>query len=195
MASPIKLATALVGLLLVVIFLFHQKGSTGKQGALCPQALGLNAPCPGKAETLRMDDHYLPGVVEPGQSVKVIWNWYACHPPKSGDIALVRISRDLPPRAKVIRAVAGDALSLKQDASRSRWNLFVNNQAVLDFQAAKYSFGGKMLPPIGRYIQAQGSVLGSRDVVVLSTRAPGEFDSGIFGVVGVADLVGKIERE
>lgn len=159
-----------------------------------PPNLGARGPCPGKTETYTMSDAYLPGLIERGQEFRVTWNWYACHAPVSGEIALVRLSRSLPPKARVIRAAPGDSLSVTKDASGSRWNLSVNGKLVTDFEGKPYAFGGALPPPIQRYVESVGNVLRPGAVVVLSTRSPGDGDSGLFGVTGVDDLVGRVER-
>jgi hypothetical protein len=157
------------------------------------ESLGKNAPCPGSIKSQTFNSNFLPDKLNGEKPMKVTWNWYACHAPKSGDIALVRISKDLPPVPKVIRAVEGDTLAVQMNSSKSAWNLWVNGKIVPDYRNSPYYFGGKVLPMIGRNLQKRGLRLGSQDVVALSTRSPGEMDSGIFGILSVEDLVAKVE--
>lgn len=158
-----------------------------------PRDLGHAGPCPGRTEIRSMLDPFLPGRIESGQAMQITWNWYACHPPQRDEIAFVRLSRALPPKVRIIRAVPGDSLSLSPNANGVGWNLTVNGTIVSDFQGHPYYFGGEGTPPIGRYIEVQGKVLGPGNVIVLSTRSPGEEDSGQFGVTGIDDLVARVE--
>ena len=180
-----------VGLTLTISAVFFAR-TKERTSDFFPAELGTQFPCPGKEELTSMPDQYLTGLIEQGRPISISWNWYACNKPKRNEIAWVRISRQLAPRAKVIKGLPGDHIAIKKNQSGMGWNLFVNDKVILDSNEVAYTFGGKDLPPIGRYIGTRGEVLGSEEVIVLSTRSPGEFDSGLFGVSGVHDLVAKV---
>ena len=185
---------AVVAILSFVLWRHYHKGSETEQ--LPPYSMKDNKKtdlCPSQIETVVMNDKFLPGILEPGQPIKILWNWYACHEPERNDLALIRISRNLPPKIKVIRAVPGDSIKLSLNKKARRWALIVNNAPVLDFQNKPYLFAGEALPPIGRYLKAHQNALSPRDTIALSTRSPGEFDSGLFGIVGGDDLMAKVE--
>lgn len=150
--------------------------------------------CPGPTISFKNLDLYLRGLVEKDQSVPVTLNWYACHPPKVGDVVLYRFSWHQEPVLKQIVAIEGDRVDLVQDPEGRGWNIVLNGK-VYESSGRRYFVGvSTHPPPLKLYADANSHVLKPGLAVVLSTLPPGEKDSGYFGAVSIQDLVGRVEK-
>lgn len=150
--------------------------------------------CPGPTVSFKNLDLYLPGLVEKDESVSVVLNWYKCHPPKVGDVVLYRFSWHREPVLKQIVAVEGDHVDMALDPENRGWNLVLNDK-IYETNGRRYFVGVPQAPPpLKLYADANSRLLKPGLVVVLSTRPPGETDSGYFGPVSIQDIVGRVQK-
>lgn len=150
------------------------------------------APCPGEKFVAVMKDHNMSGIIENGQSFSVLPNWYACHPLQDGDYVYYRYSYHRDPVVRIVRAREGDHFELIPDTVHKSWNIKINGKILLS-DKDPYYFGGELKPPLGLYEKSHKGLLAQSEAIVFSSRAPGNLDSGIFGLVNVIDLIGKVE--
>jgi hypothetical protein len=149
-------------------------------------------PCPGPLKTTFMRDSYMKNLISKGQKIKVQMNHYACHDIAVGDVVFYRFSSKAWPVVKRVVAIAGDSIRLSPDRERRAWNLLVNEKLVNGDSKDPYFFGTlNVLPPIGLTLKLS-SKLRKDEVILLSGWAPGEADSGMFGVVNKVDVIGKV---
>ncbi|HEX4926314.1 MAG TPA: S26 family signal peptidase, partial [Bdellovibrionales bacterium] len=132
------------------------------------------------------------GLVARGQKLKLITDWYLCHQPERGELVYYRFSSQSAPVARVVRAASGDAFHVSRDEQRGAWNLTVNGELLLGPDGTPYFFGAGPASMLAVYEKSNGGRLAEGDLIVLSNVPPGSFDSGIFGVVSRADLVGRL---
>lgn len=150
--------------------------------------------CPGPAVDFKNLDVHLKGAVDAGETVRVILNYYACHPPQVGDVVLYRYSWHHEPVLKRIVAVPGDEVDMVVDPEGRGWNLVLNGK-VYESSGRRYHVGvSKHPPPLKLYADANSKKLQPEHLVVLSTVPPGDKDSGYYGVVSIHDIVGRVEK-
>jgi len=183
-------ALLLIGLAVYKFAQRHGLGNGGINQELPP--IGNNLPCPGETITRSMEDPYMRGIIEQGQKYRVIMNYYACNPIRKGDYVLHRLSSTLEPTVKIVEGVPGDRFSLVKDKEHNAWNVVVNDDMVKR-NGKPYFFGAPTAPTMSLYEKAQKGLLQKGDIILLSSWPPGDRDSGIFGVMSVQDVLGKVE--
>jgi hypothetical protein len=181
-------------LLLAAVFSYlRHQSEKGEEIGNYPKKVHGGA-CPGETKTLTANDVYMRGVLEKGQPYKVVMNYYDCQPVKDGEYVLYSLSENLDPVVKIVRAVGGDHFKLSKDKKHGAWNLIVNDEMVKNVTDNQpYFFGGEMPATLSLYEKSHKGVLHNDEVILLSSWAPGDSDSGIFGVFNVTDIVGKVE--
>jgi hypothetical protein len=175
----------LVLLSLFIIFKFLYKSSLPK-----PVQQG----CVKETEEVTMGDSLMSGIIEPGEKIQVLMNYYECNPLQRGDVVLYRFSQMVNPVIKIVRAIEGDKFELEKDEVKSAWNLLVNGDKVMHGEEP-YFFGGATKPTISLYEKSRNNVLAKDEAIVLSNVPPGGSDSGIFGLSARIDIIGKVKNK
>jgi hypothetical protein len=157
-----------------------------------PEPQPTGPPCPGEAFEAEMQDPYMRGIIEKGQKFRVLPNWYACHPLTNGDYVYYRYSTNRTPVVRIVRAHEGDKFELVPDEKHHSWNIKINGTLLVAGGEPHY-FGGEPPPPLSLYEKPRNGILGKNEAIVFSSKAPGDIDSGVFGLVNIIDLVGKVE--
>jgi hypothetical protein len=157
-----------------------------------PSPAPSEPPCPGESFEAEMQDPYMRGIIEKGQKFTVLPNWYACHPLTNGDYVYYRYSSNRPPVVRIVRAHEGDHFELVQDPKHHSWNIKING-VLFEAAGEPYYFGGEPPPPLSLYVKPRNGIIGRNEAIVFSSRSPGDMDSGVFGLVNVVDLIGKVE--
>jgi hypothetical protein len=194
---------AIVAVVVIAVFVYLLSSGPRKEPNIVTQLGGQPVAeiyrfdrdvCPGPTITFKNLDLNLRGVVEKDESVQVTLNWYACHPPKVGDIVLYRFSWHHEPVLKRIVAIGGDRIDMVLDPEGRGWNIVLNDK-VYESSGRRYFVGvPQAQPPLKQYADANSHVLKPGVVVVLSSVPPGENDSGSFGPVDIQDIVGYVEK-
>ncbi|MEQ1876747.1 MAG: hypothetical protein ABL958_08875 [Bdellovibrionia bacterium] len=151
-------------------------------------------PCPGETIEIENPDGHLGTIAKKGQKLKITLNWYACNPLERDALVYYRFSSTLDPIVRIVRAVPGDKFKVVRDEKRGAWNLEVNGALIMNEDGKDpYFFGGKPPATLSLYEKQSKGVLGNGDVIMFAAIAPGQNDSGIFGVANVVDIVGRVE--
>lgn len=138
------------------------------------------------------DPRFMVGILEGGKTYEALIGYYKCNPPQKGDIVLYQFSQTMDPVVKIVRAVEGDRFELVEDKDHGAWNLEVNGDAVT-YLEGKYFFGSRNKPTLSLYEKTRNNIVGANEVILLSNVPPGMDDSGVFGMVHVNDVIGKIK--
>lgn len=179
----------------VIVFLFVQeKFSRGPRGLADEFASVDSNVCPGKAFPFKNVDVYVGQAFPLDQVVLVEPNYYRCHPVERGDYVVYRFSDRSEPVIRRVVAIPEDRFQLELDEKSRGWNLIVNGEAVVDLRdESPYFFGvPETRPPLSLAAEKRKGILASGEYIVLSTRAPGDLDSGMFGVVDTSSLAGRV---
>lgn len=150
--------------------------------------------CEVQVETITMPDATMTGIFAQGQELTLERGYYACNSPVPGDTVFYRYSEARNPVIKRVVAVEGDEFRVVQDESGRGWNLQVNGELVMAGEKPYY-FGGQAPPTLSLYEKPRNNVLKKGELILFSTQPPGREDSGIFGLVAVSDLLGKVKAK
>jgi hypothetical protein len=150
--------------------------------------------CPGEKLTLKMQDEHMSGILEKDELYTVTQNYYACNKVAKDDLVLYRFSESLPPVVKTVKAVAGDTFKTNYDKVKRQWSLDINGETVKDVDGQVYYFGNENPTMIGLYEKQLKNTLAEGQLILLSSRPPGNSDSTRFGLANVIDVIGKVEK-
>ncbi len=150
-----------------------------------------------------MQDDHLRGLLEKGARYKYDPSWYKTHPILRGDIVLYRYSSNQKPVLKIVQAVSGDKFHLVKAAKLSNWNIEINGSLLQENCVAAserdtcplYFFGGSKPPTLSLYEKSHRGILGEDEVILFSSVSPGFQDSGVFGLINVGDILGRVRAE
>jgi hypothetical protein len=153
--------------------------------------------CPGSIKTMTMADDHLRGVLERGEKFKLIENFYDCNPVKRGDLIYYQYSDQLDPVVKIVTGIPGDNFILKPDLQRRAWNIYINGKPIKSViqREGNYFFGGQTSPTLSLFSKTHQNTIWPDELIALSTYSPGDNDSGIFGMVKLVEVVGKVVKE
>jgi len=128
----------------------------------------------------------LSGLVEDGQKVRLLDNYYKCNPPKVGQIALYRWG-DRVNVAKVIKAIGGDKIEIKKIGAY--YTLFINNKPAKNSLQEEYKFFDDRVFGVLKLYQG---VIPKGQVLLLGNLIARSLDSKIFGLVPVSELKARL---
>lgn len=133
----------------------------------------------------------LSGVIEEGQTVKLLRNFYNCNPVQRGDIIAYNLSGRTEPIIKIVKGLPGDEFKLEQN-QRGGYNIIINNKILTVSTGAPYEL------PVGRqqmlelYIHDYNGVIPPDAYLIFGNLSSGSLDSTRFGLVGKEGIAGKI---
>src|SRR3989338_5149714 len=81
----------------------------------------------------------LTGILESGESVKILFGYYACHEPERGDLVLFNSSGGSEPLIKIIQGVPGDQWQLSPTSGGYN-DLIINGQILKTPSGGSYQF-------------------------------------------------------
>jgi signal peptidase I len=196
----LPIAAALVVGLLIGAFFFGGRAPLGSVPP--PKSFSFPGSAPGGAagepncatteERMTIVGDSLAGIVQSGDSVKVLKNYYACNDPKRGDIIVYGYAGGTQPLVKVVKAIPGDRWELKK--SGSGWNILVNGSPAKTSNGTPYLVGDQPYRLLSLYLKDYGGVIPGDTYLILGNEPGGSLDSTRFGLVGRSDFVGKVMK-
>ncbi len=147
--------------------------------------------CPGEVISFAMSDPYMRGIIEEQQVVEITINWYACNNVEADDIVLYRFSEFNDPVIRRVVGKPGDKFALTSQPGAG-WYLKVNGKIIKGVNGPYYFGDPTVPPPLGLAEVQKKGIIGKTELIVFSSFGPGEKDSGVFGMLSVTDIVGKV---
>lgn len=181
---------ALLGVLIFASWFWWQQKPAEKQTRKEIYNFDLSQ-CPGKTITVQMNDPYLRGLIEEKSEIEVVLNAFSCQEIKRDDLVLYRYSEFAEPVLRRVVAAPGDTFSVEEKEGQG-WILIVNKKPVVANAGGDYIFGGELPPPLALAEESHKGVLGTHEAILFSSFPPGDKDSGVFGVISVSDIIGKV---
>lgn len=152
----------------------------------------LDSSCSVETEERIVRGHSLDPVVNEGQTVRVLQNYYACHPVERGDIIAYRYATNSAPLIKVVKAVEGDVFSLQSNPKGQGWHLLINNEVARNSEGIPYTIDEHGYQMLMLYVRSYQGRIPARACLLLGNQPDGSLDSTHFGLVSQDDLIGKV---
>jgi signal peptidase I len=133
----------------------------------------------------------LSGIVENGDTLKLLVGYYKCHPVERNDLLIYQYTGNQAPLIKIVKAIEGDKFRLKKSATGCGWNILVNDEVLKNSQDKDYCFDETGFHMLSLYEQDYQGVIPRDGLLILGNQTSGSLDSSRFGLIGKENLLGK----
>src|SRR3989338_4715235 len=98
------------------------------------------ARCGIKAEERIVRGYSLSGLVEPGQTVNILFGFYDCNEITREDIVAYQYAGNSEPIIKIVKGAPNDTFGFEKSPAGC-WNIFINSEKVQESRGANYCIG------------------------------------------------------
>jgi signal peptidase I len=155
--------------------------------------LNKNNECPIKMEERIVQGTSMEPVIKEGQKVKILFDYYKCHPILREDIILYRYSGNENPLIKRVKGVEGDDFKLKEQ--KEGWLIYINNQPLKNSLGQYYLLNERSYRLLSLYERDYKGKIPEGAYLILGEDPYGSLDSTRFGFVSKDDILGKVIYE
>ena len=159
--------------------------------AMVSQPANNHEVCPIKIEERIVRGSSMSPLLENGQAVKVLFDYYNCHEIKREDIVLFNYAGNSNPLIKVVKGIPGDKFELR--ATTGGWNILINRKIVKNFEDEPYLISGNRYKMLSLYERDYKGVIPEDAYLLLSNQISGSVDSTKFGLVDKSGIIAKVE--
>lgn len=146
--------------------------------------------CVDKIEDRVVRGNSLSGLVENGQTVKILFGFYNCNKIQKGDMVAYNYAGNPEPIIKVVKGIHGDKFELKK--SDAGWHILINNQIIKNSEGKPYLISGNKYKMLSLYERDYKGVIPENTYLILGNIPVGTSDSSRFGLIDKSDIFGKV---
>ncbi|HPT40674.1 MAG TPA: signal peptidase I [Candidatus Paceibacterota bacterium] len=143
-----------------------------------------------KEETYKIEKSSLSGIVESGDEVKVLLNYYQCNDIKRGDVVLYRADSKSEPIIKIVKGISGDKLGLQGD--EKIWNILINDKILATSEGKHYEISKKDGEALITHLQESMGNIPPEEYLLLGNVVMESNEEIPFGLVKISDIIGKV---
>jgi len=132
----------------------------------------------------------LTGLVEDGQTVKVLFNYYQCDKIKREDIVLYDYAGSQNPLIKIVKGIPGDSLFLLLTEGGA--HIIINEEVLKNSNGQPYLISGEKYDMLALYEKDYQGVIPPDSYLILGNLAEGSIDSTHYGLVHKNNILGKV---
>lgn len=136
----------------------------------------------------------LEGLVNDGQTIKVLKDYYECNSVQRGDIVIYNYSASKEPIIKIIKGLPGDNFELQNNGS-GKYNILVNNKILKISTGQPYELSEAKHKMLALYEKDYKGIIPNDAYLILGNQVGGSLDSTRFGLVGKEGFIGKVVKE
>ncbi|MFA6550995.1 MAG: signal peptidase I [Patescibacteria group bacterium] len=136
----------------------------------------------------------LSGLIEEGQTVKLLKNFYNCNPIQRGDIVAYSYTGRPEPIIKIAKGLPGDRFNLQKN-ERGNYNILINAKIITTSANQPYVLQAGTQKMLELYVNDYKGVIPPDTYLIFGNIATGSLDSTRFGLVGKEGIIGKIESK
>ena len=151
-----------------------------------------NFSCPVKIEKRIVRGNSLAPLIKNGQTVKVLFGYYSCHPIQRNDLIIFHYAGRKDPLIKIVKAIPGDKFHLQK--TKAGWHILVNNQVLKNSENKPYLLSGKKHKMLSLYEKDYRGRIPKGAYLILGNQVNGTLDSSAFGLVDKSDIIRKAEK-
>lgn len=161
---------------------------------LDPAPPSLPVPCQTVIEDRIVRGRSLDPLIREGQRITLLRGYYLCHPVRRGDVVAYGYAGNPDPLLKIVRAAPGDRFSLRrvQAGQGPGWHVIVNGTIAKNSQGLPYLIDARGHRMLSLYARSYGGAVPEGACLILGNQPGGSLDSTRFGLVSVAELLGKV---
>ena len=154
------------------------------------QNLKVDSSCIQKIQIRKVTGSSLSGIVENGDSLKILFGFYGCNEVKREDIAVYNYAGSKIPLIKSVKGLPTD--TFKINCRKGQCFIEINGKEVKNNQGGLYYIPEKESSLLKYYEKSFLGIIPPGTFMILGSHN-GTIDSGKFGLVGIKDLIGKAE--
>ena len=147
--------------------------------------------CVQEQKTFQMEDTYLAGLIDKGETLKALIGFYNCNPVQHGDLVYFRISPPINPVVRIVHGLPGDRFELIKGSEEEHWNIKINGHLIMSGETP-YFIKSRHTPPLKTYEMARNGKLGKGEYIILSNVPPGLSDSSNLGIIKKSSFEGRV---
>ncbi|MFH0912876.1 MAG: signal peptidase I [Candidatus Omnitrophota bacterium] len=133
----------------------------------------------------------LQGLIEDGQSVKILFGYYNYYPVNVGDVVIYKFAGNKAPIIKIVKAKEGDKFHLEE--AEGGWHILVNNKIVRNSCNQPYLLDQSAYRMLSLYEKDYQGIIPPNAYLLLGNLVGGSSDSTRFGLVDRSNILGKVE--
>lgn len=149
--------------------------------------------CVTKVEQFEVRGNSLAPLIKPGQSIKLLYGYYNCHPVEKEDIVAYKYAGNDAPIIKIIKAIPGDKWRLNKNHRRNIYQIMVDGKPLKNSQGKYYGIPESKIRMLKLYVQDY-PVLPENTYLILGNQISGSLDATRFGLIDKSDILGKVEQ-
>lgn len=131
-------------------------------------------------------------LINPGQTIKLAYGYYDCHPVERGDIVAYEYAGNPAPIIKIVKAVPGDKWQLIKD--KESYLVVVNAKPLLNSEGRAYQIPESEARMLKLYAESY-PVLPENTYLILGNNIAGSLDATRFGLIDRSGILGKVEQK
>jgi len=128
------------------------------------------------------------GIVESGEKIKVLENYYQCHPVQRNDIIIYQHPNGQR-LIKIVKALPKDKWQLKEE--EDGYQILVNDQILTNAQQVPYFIPKERSAILKLYVRDY-PVIPENTYLILGNKIEGSLDSTRFGLIDKKEIIGKV---
>ena len=182
----------LVGGVSLGIVLFGNTERTGEKEPISFEQLASDAEeCQILTEERIVRGNSLSPVINSGDTVKILFNYYDCHPIERDDVIVYHYAGNENPIIKIVKGLPGDSYEL-EETGPGEWHILINDQILKNSEDKQYSISDNRYKMLSLYEDDCQNGIPQNTYLLLGNLASGSQDSTRFGLVDKSDILGKV---
>ena len=159
-----------------------------------PEEPGNNSiSCIVKVKFFQVRGNSLSPLINPGQTIKLLYGYYNCHPVERGDIIAYNYAGNDAPIIKIVKAVPGDKWQLKKNNRQNSYQIMVNGGPLKNSDGKSYRIAESNIKMLKLYVQDYPTIP-QNTYLILCNQLSGSLDATRFGLIDKSDILGKLEQ-
>ncbi|RLG13625.1 MAG: signal peptidase I [Candidatus Nanohalarchaeota archaeon] len=148
--------------------------------------------CVAKTEEKIVRGNSLSGLIENGDTIKLLFDYYMCNEVKRGDVVAYEYAGNDNLIIKVVKGLPNDRFRMEKSESDCGWNILINDEAVRNSEEISYVLGEQGYRMLSLYERNYEGIIPENTYIILGNLVHGSMDSTRFGLVDKGDIVGKV---
>lgn len=179
-------------LFLFLVFIYAANQNKKQDNLFNKPAAGFQNGCVTKIEDRLVRGNSLSGLIEPGQTVKILFGFYDCNEIEREDIVAYNYAGNSEPIIKIVKGISGDKFQLELAESGDR-HILINGEILKNSQNQPYVLNEKGYRMLSLYEKDYKGIIPQNAYLILGNLSNGSLDSSRFGLIDKSDILGKVK--
>lgn len=133
----------------------------------------------------------LSGLIEDGQVVRVLFDYYDCNEVQKEDIILYDYAGSENSLIKIVKGIPGDNFFLKE--ADGGWHILINGETSKNSEGKPYLISGKRYEMLSLYQRDYKGIIPGQSYLIMGNLPGGAMDSTRYGLISKDAILAKAE--